>query len=273
MSGARRTAIRALGKLFIFPLEDTVSKIIADAIARDILTERPRSPEAQTCFLCARPYSKGDGRFCSTKCRSAYDAGLMPSVVVAKPPDGFTLDCACCDRPFLSRGWKCCSVECGRSLRKRATIAETMAEVGMEASVRRKCQECGGDIPRWTGTGKKRRQVPNTTRFCSPKCRNKSHRVRHGQNVAEGAKNLQPSPSDQNHGLQRGEPQKPLQHRGQNYRVIAGPASVCVDCGVAPFLPRRGADGKLRCAECHGRANDAAIALAARKAKTPPKAA
>jgi hypothetical protein len=45
-----------------------------------------------------------------------------------------------------------------------------MAEVGIEPPTKRKCQECGGSIPRW----RKGRQVSKATRFCSPKCQRRA---------------------------------------------------------------------------------------------------
>ena len=77
---------------------------IADALVRDLLTERPRSPEAKTCFACGRPHSRGDGRFCGRKCRRAYDLGFTPGEVVSKPRDGVSLPCRGCGRQFVSRG-------------------------------------------------------------------------------------------------------------------------------------------------------------------------
>jgi hypothetical protein len=48
---------------------------LARIIERDLLaTESPRT-DAAKCFTCGRSYM-GDGRFCSTRCRSAFDAGL-----------------------------------------------------------------------------------------------------------------------------------------------------------------------------------------------------
>ena len=32
-----------------------------------------------TCFACGRGYCRGDGRFCSTRCREAFDAGFPPA--------------------------------------------------------------------------------------------------------------------------------------------------------------------------------------------------
>jgi len=40
---------------------------------------RPINDEiCATCFACGRGYCKSDGRFCSTRCREAFDAGLPP---------------------------------------------------------------------------------------------------------------------------------------------------------------------------------------------------
>jgi hypothetical protein len=53
-------------------------------------------------------------------------------------------------------------------------LLEFMTELGMERLyVRRKCQVCPGEIPRWTGVGKKRRAVPISRVTCSPKCQKK----------------------------------------------------------------------------------------------------
>jgi hypothetical protein len=49
----------------------------------------------------------------------------------------------------------------------------TMAEVGIEPSVKRKCEECGASIQRYRGVGKARREIRKDTRFCSDRCRQK----------------------------------------------------------------------------------------------------
>jgi hypothetical protein len=120
---------------------------LANAIARDILADRSArntAPVASTCFACGRSYGSGDGRFCSERCRDAFDAGFPPYdpqsarsvlnvplrdwVVVAGPPgtpeqlsrggtrpygdarpmtissDGFLTDCKGCRKSFVSRG-------------------------------------------------------------------------------------------------------------------------------------------------------------------------
>jgi hypothetical protein len=156
---------------------------LADAIARDLLKDKPPSPVSSPCFACGRQYGHGDGRFCSTACRTAFDAG-MP---VYEPPreaayslpargDGFLIDCAGCRKPFVSRGLRSCSSACESAFRERAEIAVTLQEVGGELPAKRKCPECGGDIPRYRGVGKARRQTPKTTRFCSRKCAERAKR-------------------------------------------------------------------------------------------------
>jgi predicted nucleic acid-binding Zn ribbon protein len=48
-----------------------------------------------------------------------------------------------------------------------------MAEVGMEPMrEKRKCEECGGDIPFW----RKGKTVPKNTRFCGESCQGKARR-------------------------------------------------------------------------------------------------
>src|SRR6516162_6587321 len=159
---------------------------IADALVRDLLTERPRSPEAKTCFACGRPHSRGDGRFCGSKCRRAYDLGFTPGEVGSKPRDGVSLPCRGCGRQFVSKGLRCCSVACERQLHERDANAALMAEVGMDLAAKRKCQECGGDIRRWTGVGRKRRQVTSAARFCSLKCGKRARRRLSGQTAEKG---------------------------------------------------------------------------------------
>src|SRR5215471_13492098 len=47
---------------------------------KEHMTTRPIDDEiCATCFACGRGYCKGDGRFCSTRCREAFDAGFPPA--------------------------------------------------------------------------------------------------------------------------------------------------------------------------------------------------
>jgi hypothetical protein len=63
-----------------------MTKILAEAIARDMLSGRRTVAIAPACFACGRTYSKdapkadnsGPSRFCSAGCRDAFDAGLPP---------------------------------------------------------------------------------------------------------------------------------------------------------------------------------------------------
>jgi hypothetical protein len=48
---------------------------LAQAIMRDTLRGRQQRDVSPTCFACGRSYSRGHGRFCSTRCRDAFDAG------------------------------------------------------------------------------------------------------------------------------------------------------------------------------------------------------
>jgi hypothetical protein len=88
--------------------------------------------------------------------------------------DGFAVQCFGCRKTFSSKGLRCCSATCERNYIARQENRATMEAAGMERLyVRRKCQVCPGEIPRWTGAGKKRRAVPITQVTCSRKCREK----------------------------------------------------------------------------------------------------
>jgi hypothetical protein len=110
---------------------------LARIIERDLLTEDIARPEAPRCFACGRPYlpkpPSGDDstRFCSTRCREAYDAGLPahdPDYASKSNPrwyslpmgrHGFLINCGGCGRTFDSKGLRYCSTECERNYRQR----------------------------------------------------------------------------------------------------------------------------------------------------------
>jgi hypothetical protein len=192
---------------------------LADAIAQDLLAKRPAARVMPTCFACGRSYSKaapladdsGSSKFCSVRCRDAFDAAGLPPydpyqaralmqlpqtkwVVVAGPPgtigthpyrrdmrqsgDGFVIVCAGCHKEFVSKGLRCCSAECEHKCREAEANMATMAEVGMEpaASSRRQCEHCGKVLPRWLPGG--RGAVRKSQRFCSESCQGKAARKR-----------------------------------------------------------------------------------------------
>jgi len=177
-----------------------------DRLARALLRDRERTPNSASkivdCFLCGASYThkgpNGDdnGRFCSTRCREAYDAGATrpepfdpykvttskkvaggnPGYLVCTPTrrskDGWSMTCAGCSHEFESTGLRCCSNECEQTHRQRRENAALMAEVGMEVPSKSKCVECGRDIPSWRNG----RRVPKGTRFCSRACGQKAAR-------------------------------------------------------------------------------------------------
>jgi hypothetical protein len=192
---------------------------LADAILRDRDQSRgvaePR-PDTE-CFGCGKSFvyrrTRGDSnaRFCSDECQIEYEvpgafgfdpfkvtrwrviAGGDPGYLVATPMrrvsahkcedgeyrGGFRIDCRGCGKPFESLGWAYCSNDCKRASQDRRANVADMAEAGIEPPTKRKCQECGGNIPRW----RKGRQVSKATRFCSPKCQqraDKTHERPHG---------------------------------------------------------------------------------------------
>jgi predicted nucleic acid-binding Zn ribbon protein len=162
-------------------------KAYAASLKRDREREaKAASSASQECFACGRSFIKGDGRFCSPRCRDGFDAGLPPfqqhearityTWLDGRPMqsrgDGLLIPCAHCKREFVSKGVRCCSTECERKLRERKEIAATIAEAGIERpTARTRCEKCGNNIPRWTGAGTRKRATPNGTRFCSRKCR------------------------------------------------------------------------------------------------------
>jgi hypothetical protein len=147
-------------------------------------------PTVLECFACGRSHLGREGKFCSARCRAWVDAGekpYAPPVVKYSLPmtaDGFLIKCAGCRQNFSSKGLRCCSPICEQNLRHQEDRLATMAEVGIEPSVKRQCEApgCGRDIPRWTGIGKARREVRKDVRFCTPRCAKKAQRASGSQN-------------------------------------------------------------------------------------------
>jgi hypothetical protein len=139
------------------------------------------------CFLCRASYLYGgpdgdySGRFCSLRCRDAYDhVGLR-----CRPPEaGYTLNdghpitavsggfhtaCRSCGSEFVSKGLAFCSDECRR-------IGETRQEAeaaGHEPRKGRTCIDCTARIPRYGPSG---RATKATVLRC-PACQRKAARA------------------------------------------------------------------------------------------------
>jgi predicted nucleic acid-binding Zn ribbon protein len=132
---------------------------LAAAIERDLLRPTYKPQSAPTCFVCGRPYSKGDGRFCASKCREAFDRGATPYEV---PRDLMLVP---------MRDWKIVAgppgVEIGASYyaplldRKRPKQAGKLAADEL-IRPRRPCVKCGTPLPVWL----KGKRVPITRKFC-----------------------------------------------------------------------------------------------------------
>jgi hypothetical protein len=164
---------------------------LARAIERDLLREPPavKVPTAE-CFLCGRAYLYVDflgtenSRFCSGRCRELYDSGAPahdPSYghkdrrqwySLPLSMEGFRVKCASCRKQFDSKGLRCCSAECERSYRERNETLVILNQIGSEPAGKRKCAECGADIPNWRDG----RRVSKATRFCSDRCSARSRR-------------------------------------------------------------------------------------------------
>jgi hypothetical protein len=132
-----------------------------------------RLPITLICFVCGRTYTQGDGRFCSSRCRAGFDAGLPPCRP-ARPPfdlhpgdDGFLIECANCRQRFESRGLRCCSAACESAYRQTLELASDPF-----CAPKRTCPECGAAIPNWRGG----RRVSQATKFCSERCRKRTAR-------------------------------------------------------------------------------------------------
>ena len=150
---------------------------LANLIMQNTLADKPQREDAPECFACGRPYTyrgpNGDdsGRFCSARCREAYDAGFPqyapPKIAYSLPRGrhGFLIGCAHCRKQFDSKGLRCCSVECERAYRNKQELDAELANDPFRV-VKRKCAACGGDIPNWRN-GKR---VSKATKFCSPRC-------------------------------------------------------------------------------------------------------
>ena len=96
------------------------TEAIANAIEKDLLADRPQSQhQSQLCFACGRSYCHGDSRFCSPRCRNAFDAGAPPhgeseprrstyTWLNGRPMkargDGFAIECKACGHEVISKG-------------------------------------------------------------------------------------------------------------------------------------------------------------------------
>src|SRR5262249_22940101 len=145
---------------------------IARAIERYLLQDdtKPNSQAAVHCHACGRSYlyrepepepdSDASSRFCSSRCREAYDAGVPAHdsnysgksnprwYSLPMGARGFLIDCAGCGKRFDSTGLRCCSPECERTYRERQEIDRLLADASFRAA-KRKCEECDRDIPNW----------------------------------------------------------------------------------------------------------------------------
>lgn len=168
----------------------------AERLAKALLADQAKVRETEiipACFACGVRRTLRFRRFCSERCRNAYDDGypgyeqdwLKPSGTgityrwqdgrpMRTTANGFLIRCAGCQREFESKGLKYCKPECGRLDRERQENRTIMAEAGMEPAAKRYCEApgCGAVIPKWT----KGRLTPKTRRFCSNRCAARARR-------------------------------------------------------------------------------------------------
>ena len=149
--------------------------------ARSTGREAEVSPDTGVRRLRLELHAQAEGddstRFCSARCREAYDAGFPPHdpryhtkgnqrwYALPLGREGFKIDCAGCGKRFDSLGLRCCSIECERGLGQKRETERLKVEAGIEfvskLGPKRKCQTCQGNIPRWRNG----RAVS-----CSPRC-------------------------------------------------------------------------------------------------------
>ena len=216
---------------------------LAAAIKRDILDRKSPQKQFPSCFACGRTFTTGIGRFCSDRCRAAFDAGLPafqpPDRFYSLPkgPRGFLVDCAHCRRRFDSPGWRCCSTDCERNFCRKQKLDAELADDAFRV-VKRKCLGCDRDIPNWRNG----RRVSKATRFCSPRCAKKPRKPSGDQTAGFGVETVKKTPFHAGSGA--------VENSGP-WRVVAGPAPDCAGCGRQIAMhPRRSLDGSLRCGGC-----------------------
>jgi len=161
----------------------------AKDLAQLLLQERepPASHvETQQCFACGRSFLRTNGRFCSSRCGDAFDAGLPPYERIAPRFDlplgtsGFRVACKNCDKVFDSRGLRCCSADCEREYRRKLEL-ETELQRQTFRAVKPRCLECDRPMKLWRDG----RRVSRRRLFCSDRCRKR--RARNAQ-VGIGAR-------------------------------------------------------------------------------------
>ena len=154
------------------------------ASPQPVLPQTVRYPAAKRSLASAADarsftHSTGNdfGRFCSARCREWFDAGhpahrpLDTSRLCNLPigPHGFLISCAGCGIRFDSKGLRCCSTDCERSLGRKRELDAFLKDDPFRG-VKRKCVGCGGDIPNWRNG----RRVSAATQFCKPVCQRKA---------------------------------------------------------------------------------------------------
>jgi hypothetical protein len=178
-------------------INEPMSKVerLTQALLRD--RERPAAPQPAParCFTCEHPYrprpdAGGSTRFCSPRCRGAFDAGVPPRganpgselyeftaglVVVAggdpgylptmrmrKGAVGFYIDCRACGAEFDSKGLAYC-----------ATCSALPAEErrAMRPAKARRCEApgCESFVTRTARAG---------AMYCSEACKQRAYRAR-----------------------------------------------------------------------------------------------
>jgi hypothetical protein len=98
---------------------------------------------------------------------------------------GWVIECFGCGKEFDSKGLRCCSAECERAYREHCENEQLMAEAGMDKPLKRRCAQCGGNIPTWRNG----RKVQERIRFCSQRCQRRHAKAPKSPDQLSGSPN------------------------------------------------------------------------------------
>ncbi len=116
------------------------------------------------CLRASYLHGRGDGQFCSSRCRDGCDAGCpahqpydaisflhrfpVSRAIIRQGPRGAIIACAHCRREFDSRGLHCCTKACERALTNAKALQADIGPLAARPSARRKCEVCEAKLPR-----------------------------------------------------------------------------------------------------------------------------
>jgi hypothetical protein len=125
------------------------------------------------------------------------DPGYLPKTPMRRGSLGWFITCGGCGREFESKGWAYCSNTCKRESAERGASRALMAEAGIDAPSKRRCEcGCGRDIPKW----KNGKRVSKVTRFFEPACKHKAWKARRAPSGTLATQNASAPPQNRASG-------------------------------------------------------------------------